>query len=72
MASGLIVYLLLAAILLLMWRQVRGKSFADLLEQDLPLHHGYQRYGPPGPKTMAYGWDQFKTMSQGWTLKQNV
>jgi hypothetical protein len=33
---------------------------------------GYQRYGPPGPKTMAYGWDQFKTMSQGWTLKQNV
>lgn len=33
---------------------------------------GYQRYGPPGPKTMAYGWDKFKTMSQGWNLKQNV
>ena len=33
---------------------------------------GYQRYGPPGPKTMAYGWEQFKTMSQGWNLRQNV
>jgi hypothetical protein len=33
---------------------------------------GYQRYGPPGPKTIAYGWDQFKTMSQGWTLRKNV
>ena len=26
---------------------------------------GYQRYGPAGPKTMAYGWGQFKTMSLG-------
>lgn len=33
---------------------------------------GYQRYGPPGPKTIAYGWDQFKAMSQGWNLRQNV
>lgn len=33
---------------------------------------GYQRYGPAGPKTIAYGWDQFKTMSQGWSLRQNV
>lgn len=33
---------------------------------------GYQRYGPPGPKTIAYGWDHFKTMSQGWNLRQNV
>lgn len=33
---------------------------------------GYQRYGPAGPKTIAYGWDQFKTMSQGWNLRQNV
>ena len=33
---------------------------------------GYQRYGPPGPKTIAHGWDQFKTMSQGWNLRQNV
>ena len=33
---------------------------------------GYQRYGPAGPKTMACGWDQFKTMSQGWNLRQNV
>lgn len=33
---------------------------------------GYQRYGPPGPKTMAYGWDRFKTMSQGWVLRENV
>jgi hypothetical protein len=33
---------------------------------------GYQRYGPAGPKTIAYGWDQFKTMSQGWTLRKNV
>ena len=33
---------------------------------------GYQRYGPAGPKTIAYGWDQFKTMSQGWSLGKNV
>lgn len=33
---------------------------------------GYQRYGPAGPKTIAYGWDQFKTMSHGWNLRQNV
>lgn len=33
---------------------------------------GYQRYGPAGPKTMAYGWDQFKTMSQGSNLRKNV
>lgn len=33
---------------------------------------GYQRYGPAGPKTIACGWDQFKTMSQGWNLRQNV
>ncbi len=33
---------------------------------------GYQRYGPPGPKTMAYGWDRFKAMSQGWSLSTNV
>jgi len=33
---------------------------------------GYQRYGPAGPKTIAYGWDQFKTMSQGWSLRKNV
>lgn len=33
---------------------------------------GYQRYGPPGPKTMAAGWNQFKAMSQGWSLSKNV
>lgn len=33
---------------------------------------GYQRYGPAGPKTMASGWDRFKTMSQGWSLGRNV
>jgi len=33
---------------------------------------GYKRYGPAGPKTIASGWYQFKTMSQGWALKQNV
>jgi len=32
----------------------------------------YQRYGPAGPKTIAYGWNQYKTMSQGWNLGQNV
>ena len=26
---------------------------------------GYQRYRPAGPKTIAYEWNQFKTMSQG-------
>ena len=24
------------------------------------------------PKTIAYGWDLFKAMSQGWTLRKNV
>jgi hypothetical protein len=33
---------------------------------------GYQRYGPAGPKTIAYGWNRFQNMSQGWTLSQNV
>ncbi len=33
---------------------------------------GYQRYGPAGPKTMAYGWERFKNMSQGWRLSKNV
>ena len=33
---------------------------------------GYQRYGPAGPKTIALGWSQFKTMSHGWSLSQNV
>jgi hypothetical protein len=33
---------------------------------------GYQRYGPAGPKTIAYGWDRFKTMSHGWSLGRNV
>ena len=33
---------------------------------------GYQRYGPAGPKTIAYGWSQFKAMSHGWSLSQNV
>ena len=32
---------------------------------------GYQRYRPAGPKTIAYGWNEFKTMSQGWTRRQN-
>jgi hypothetical protein len=50
MASGLIVYLLLAAILWLMWRQVRGKSFADLLDQDLDLHHQVHRVIARHPK----------------------
>ena len=31
----------------------------------------YQRYRPAGSKTIAYGWNQFKTMSQGWNLRQN-
>ncbi len=33
---------------------------------------GYQRYGPAGPKTIAHGWSQFKAMSHGWSLSQNV
>ena len=33
---------------------------------------GYQGYGPAGPKTIAYGWNQFQTMSQGWNLRQNL
>jgi Transposase DDE domain len=33
---------------------------------------GYQRYGPPGPKTMAAGWQRFITMQQGWALRRHV
>jgi len=28
--------------------------------------------GPGGPKTITYGGDHFKTMSQGWNLRQIV
>jgi hypothetical protein len=33
---------------------------------------GYQRYGPPGPKTMAAGWERFIMMQQGWALRRDV
>jgi hypothetical protein len=33
---------------------------------------GYQRYGPPGPKTMAAGWERFNMMQQGWALRRHV
>jgi Transposase DDE domain len=33
---------------------------------------GYQRYGPPGPKTMAAGWQRFLMMQQGWALRRDV
>lgn len=33
---------------------------------------GYQRYGPPGPKTMAAGWQRFIMMQQGWALSRDV
>jgi hypothetical protein len=33
---------------------------------------GYQRYGPPGPKTMADGWNIFTMMQHGWTLRKDV
>ncbi len=50
MASGVIVYLALAAILWLMWRQVRGSSFADLLARDLHLHHQAHKVIAQHPK----------------------
>lgn len=33
---------------------------------------GYERYAPPGPKTMAAGWRQFNSIHQGWGLRKNV
>ena len=33
---------------------------------------GYTAYGPAGPKTMARGWEKFKTMAQGWALRKDV
>ncbi len=50
MASGAIVYLALAAILWLRWRQVRGCSFADLLARDLHLHHQVHKIIAQHPK----------------------
>ena len=35
-------------------------------------HTGYQREGPAGPKTMAYGWMMFTRMQHGWSLRNNV
>ena len=49
-----------------------GRDFRDgRIVARLGGWSGYQRYGPAGPKTIAYGWNQFKTMSQGWNLRQN-
>lgn len=42
-ASGIILYPLLLAILILFWRRTRGRSFRDLLEQDARTHHLVQR-----------------------------
>lgn len=35
-------------------------------------HTGYQREGPAGPKTMAYGWMMFTRMQHGWSLRKDV
>ena len=50
----------------------KARSCAVWIVARLGGWSGYQRYGPAGPKTIAYGWNQFKTMSQGWNLRQNV
>jgi hypothetical protein len=42
-ASGAVLYLLLFALLVLFWRKVRGRSFDDLLGQDLDLHERVHR-----------------------------
>jgi hypothetical protein len=43
MNSGLILYVMFAALLALFWRQVRGKSFDDLMDEDSSLHHQVHR-----------------------------
>ncbi len=58
MASGVIVYLALAAILWLMWRQVRGSSFANLLARDLHLHHQVHAVIAHHPKGGA--WQEYQ------------
>ena len=43
MESGYLLYVLLAALLALFWRQVRGQSFDDLLSRSARDHHHVHR-----------------------------
>ncbi len=43
MESGYLLYVLVAALLVLFWRQVRGQSFDDLLSRSARDHHHVHR-----------------------------
>jgi len=59
MNSGLILYAMLAALFALFWRQVRGKSFEDLLNEDSSLHHQVHRVIHKHPRGST--WQEFQT-----------
>lgn len=41
--TGALLYVLLAGIVLLFWRESRGQSLSDLLDQDIHSHHLVQK-----------------------------
>lgn len=42
-ASGVLLYLLIAGLLVMFWRRVRGMSFDELLERSRREHHHVRR-----------------------------
>jgi len=62
MNSGLILYVMFAALLALFWRQVRGKSFEDLMDQDTSLHHQVHRVIHKHPRGGT--WQEFQAWMQ--------
>ena len=59
MESGLLLYLLVAALLALFWAKVRGKSFDDLLVQAAREHHHVLRVLERHPRGGT--WKEHKT-----------
>ncbi len=53
--SGWILYLLLAALLHLFWRNVRGLSFEDLLARSAREHHRVQKVISRHPRGGSWG-----------------
>jgi hypothetical protein len=62
MNSGLILYVMFAALLALFWRQVRGKSFDDLMEKDSSLP--YQVHRVIHKHSRGGTWQEFQAWMQ--------
>ncbi|MCH8155516.1 MAG: hypothetical protein IH786_09695 [Proteobacteria bacterium] len=54
MESGFLLYVLVAALLALFWRQLRGQSFDDLLARAARDHHHVHRVLAKHPKGGAW------------------